>query len=47
MQVVKAHSKVHGGGTVYSLQLRVSQGSLPDSSVQVHTTNNFTLAFVY
>lgn len=44
VQVVKAHSKVHGGGTVYSLQLRVSQGSLPDSSVQVPTTNTFTQA---
>lgn len=34
-QVLSAHSKVHGGGTVYDLKLRLSQGSLPDTTVQV------------
>eukprot|EP00208_Stichococcus_sp_RCC1054_P004528 CAMPEP_0206149344 /NCGR_PEP_ID=MMETSP1473-20131121/37730_1 /ASSEMBLY_ACC=CAM_ASM_001109 /TAXON_ID=1461547 /ORGANISM="Stichococcus sp, Strain RCC1054" /LENGTH=186 /DNA_ID=CAMNT_0053546801 /DNA_START=573 /DNA_END=1133 /DNA_ORIENTATION=- len=37
-EVLSAHSKVHGGGTVYDLKLRLSQGSLPDTTVQAEVT---------
>lgn len=37
-EVLTAHSKVHGGGTEYTLKLRLSQQTLPDSVVKASVT---------
>ena len=37
MQVEKATSRVHGGGTEYQLHLRVSQGDMPETTLEARS----------